>query len=68
MSSYEPELPFSLVCDGCDAGMELLSQEEAEAAGWWVYGPAPELPMANYLGRCPDCQRGIQEMSQQIDW
>ncbi|MBX3412385.1 MAG: hypothetical protein KF708_06840 [Pirellulales bacterium] len=63
MSSSVPEMPFSLVCESCDAGMELCSQSQAEAAGWTDIQPAPDLPMANYLGRCPECQRAVDEMS-----
>jgi hypothetical protein len=50
------DVPFSLVCEQCDAGMEIGSFSEALAAGWTDVRPAPDLPSANYLGLCPDCR------------
>lgn len=49
-------IPFSLVCTECDAGMEIRSYDQALAAGWTDIQFAPDLPMANYLGLCPECQ------------
>lgn len=51
------EVPFSLVCEQCDAGMEIGSYEEALAQGWHFIQYAPDLPMANFVGLCPDCRR-----------
>jgi len=51
-----PDVPFTLVCINCDAGMEIESSEQALAAGWTEIEFAPDLPMANYLGVCPDCR------------
>jgi len=50
------EIPFSLVCICCDAGMGIESFEQALAAGWTAIEFAPDLPMANYLGVCADCR------------
>lgn len=49
------EIPFTLVCRNCDAGTEIESQAQAVADGWTDIEYAPELPMANYVGCCPDC-------------
>jgi hypothetical protein len=50
-------VPFTLVCEQCDAGQEIRTQDEAEALGWTLIIYAPDLPMANYVGICPDCLR-----------
>lgn len=43
-----------LVCSECDAGMDLtLSQAPKE--GWTRLTYAPDLPMADFVGVCPDC-------------
>ncbi len=47
---------FSLVCEDCDAGSDLATMEDALAAGWTDIDYAPDLPMANFCGLCPDCQ------------
>jgi hypothetical protein len=57
------EVPFSLVCERCDAGMDIGSYEEAEAQGWHFVQYAPDLPMANYVGLCPTCRRAEEEES-----
>jgi len=51
------DVPFSLVCEGCDGGMEIGSYEEALRAGWTDITYAPDLPMANFLGLCPECRQ-----------
>lgn len=51
------DVVFSLVCEQCDAGMEIASHAEALALGWTEIRYAPELPMANFVGVCPDCLR-----------
>ena len=53
-------VPFSLICQHCDAGMEMSSEAEATAAGWTGIEYAPELPTANYLGTCPNCKADEQ--------
>lgn len=55
-SSSQVTRPFSLCCVGCDAGMDLLTPEEAIAAGWIEIEEAFDAPTSNYLGICPDCQ------------
>ena len=50
------EVPFTLVCRDCDAGIGVDSQEQAVAEGWAEIDCAPDLPMANYVGCCPDCR------------
>ncbi|WP_254509545.1 hypothetical protein [Anatilimnocola floriformis] len=47
---------FSLICERCDAGMEIGSEAEALGQGWTGIVYAPDLPSANYVGICPDCQ------------
>lgn len=51
------DVPFSLTCSECDAGMEVTSHSEAIALGWLDIVFAPDLPMANFLGLCPECRR-----------
>jgi hypothetical protein len=48
------ELPFSLTCYDCDAGMEISSIEAAVIAGWRMI-QADDGPSWNFLGNCPDC-------------
>jgi hypothetical protein len=50
------DVPFTLVCQECDAGMDIQSHEHALAEGWTDIDYAPDVPMANYVGLCPDCQ------------
>lgn len=50
------DVPFSLVCSECDAGMDIESIDHAVAEGWADIDYAPDLPMANYVGLCPDCR------------
>lgn len=50
------DVPFSLVCSECDAGMGIASYEQAMAEGWTDIDYAPDLPMANFIGVCPDCR------------
>jgi len=57
MSRETPnEVPFSLVCINCDAGMDIESREQAIAEGWTEISFEPHMPMANYSGLCPDCK------------
>lgn len=51
------EIPFTLVCAECDAGTEIQSKVEALACGWISITYAPDLPMANFVGLCPECRR-----------
>jgi len=51
------DVPFSLVCINCDAGSHLHSVEGAVTEGWTDIEFAPDLPMANWLGLCPECRR-----------
>ena len=48
---------FTLSCVRCDAGDDLHSFEAALARGWIEITFAPDLPMANFIGVCPECQR-----------
>jgi hypothetical protein len=67
--SMRPELtdaadvPFTLVCRDCDAGMCIESQDQAVAEGWAEIDYAPDLPMANFVGLCPDCQEAFEHWS-----
>ena len=56
-ADFPPDVPFSLVCEYCDAGMEIGSLEEAIAAGWTDIEFVPDCPMANFIGTCPGCSR-----------
>ncbi len=49
------DAPFSLVCRECDAGMDVKSHSQAMADGWTDIDYAPDLPMANFVGLCPEC-------------
>ena len=51
-----PEPVFSLVCESCDAGADIGTEEQAIAEGWTCIQPAPDLLQANYVGTCPDCR------------
>ena len=51
----EPEV-FSLVCVDCDYGDGITSETQAIEEGWSSIQPAPDLPMANYVGICPCCR------------
>ena len=51
---------FSLVCENCDAGNDMLNEVDARAAGWTQIEYAPDLPMANFVGLCPHCNREWQ--------
>lgn len=53
---FPPDVFFSLVCENCDAGMEIETPTEALAAGWTELRYAPGLPMANFVGLCPVCR------------
>jgi hypothetical protein len=50
------DVPFSLVCSECDAGTHIESQDQAMAEGWADIDYAPDLPMANFIGLCPECR------------
>lgn len=50
------QVPFSIVCLECDAGMNVHSYEEALALGWTDIEEDRDLPQANYIGLCPDCE------------
>jgi hypothetical protein len=55
---------FTLTCAECDAGDHITSYDQASAEGWTRVTYAPDLPMANYVGICPDCRphwEGITE-------
>lgn len=54
------DVPFSLTCSECDAGMEVESHPEALALGWTDIEYDPDLPMANFIGLCPEC-RALEE-------
>lgn len=54
------DVPFTLVCSECDAGMDIGSHEQATAEGWADIDYAPDLPMANFIGLCPDCREEFE--------
>jgi hypothetical protein len=53
---FPTDVPFSLVCSDCDAGMEIRKYDQALAEGWTNVDYAPDLPMANFIGLCPECR------------
>ena len=56
---HAADVPFSLVCSECDAGSHVENWEQAVAEGWSDIDYAPSLPMANYIGLCPECRETI---------
>jgi hypothetical protein len=40
--------------------MHIRNYEQAMAEGWSDIDYAPDLPMANYLGLCPDCREEFE--------
>ncbi len=54
--SMPRDVPFSLTCARCDAGTEIGTHEEAVAQAWSEITYAPDLPMANFVGLCPECR------------
>ena len=51
------DVVFSLVCGRCDAGTDVETYKQALDEGWSDISFEPDLPMANFLGLCPDCRR-----------
>jgi hypothetical protein len=56
-AGHGPEPVFSLVCQYCDAGDGIETEEQAITEGWSEIEPAFALPQANYCGTCPDCRK-----------
>lgn len=56
MNKIPKNVAFSLVCERCDAGMEVETHEQALDEAWANVRFEPELSMANFLGLCPDCR------------
>jgi hypothetical protein len=56
--------PFTLVCAQCDAGDHITSYDQALTEGWTRIEFAPDLPMANYVGICPDCRDDFEGIMQ----
>ena len=54
-------IAFSLVCERCDAGMEVETYEQALDEAWTNISYEPELSMANFLGLCPECRRAEED-------
>jgi hypothetical protein len=67
---YEPNeidlTVYSLVCERCDAGDDMHNEVDARAAGWTEIDYRPDLPMANFLGLCPDCRR-YRDLADQVE-
>ena len=59
--------PFTIVCAQCDAGNHITSYDQALAEGWARIEFAPDLPMANYVGVCPDCREDFEGLPQNDD-
>lgn len=60
-TSVPDDVPFSLTCSECDAGMEVESYPEAVALGWTDIDYDPDYFFANFIGLCPECTR-LEEM------
>ena len=61
MRSQNPaDICFSLVCTECDAGLNVADYAQAMAEGWSEIDYVPNLPMANFVGLCPNCREGIE--------
>lgn len=56
MNKIPKDVVFSLVCERCDAGMEVDTYEQALDEAWTSISYEPDLSMANFLGLCPDCR------------
>ena len=50
----DPRVPFSLCCINCDAGMSVVTPEQAILEGWVEIKYNPTM-CYNYVGGCPDC-------------
>jgi hypothetical protein len=59
------DVVFSIVCQRCDADSHLTCHEQAIAEGWFWIAYAPDLPIANFVGLCPDCKR--EEEARDLD-
>lgn len=57
MEEIPPDVVFSLVCALCDAGGDIETLDQALEEGWSDISYEPDMPMANFLGLCPDCRR-----------
>jgi hypothetical protein len=40
--------------------MDIESNDQAMAEGWTGIDYAPDLPMANFVGLCPDCREKFE--------
>jgi hypothetical protein len=63
MARPEPigdDVGFSLICRDCDAGMEIISYDQALSEGWTAIVADPGLAW-NYVGLCPACCRAQDE-------
>ena len=49
-------MPFTIDCSECDAGTDIKTIDRAVTEGWAEIDYAPGLPMANYIGLCPECR------------
>ena len=63
MKTTKIDVPFTLTCTECDAGMSIQSHEQSIREGWTYIDYAPDLPMANYTGLCPDCQEKLRKLA-----
>lgn len=50
------ECTFSLMCSECDAGMDVVSYEQAMLRGWSDMMPDDHGMSWTWLGTCPDCK------------
>jgi len=55
------DVPFSLICEECDAGMDIVSHDHALAEGWTEIIYDANGLSANFVGLCPDCRRAQEE-------
>ena len=56
---------FSLICLECDAGMDIVSYDQALSNGWTRISNDPEGLAWNCIGLCPDCRRAHDDRDRQ---
>ena len=55
------DVAFSLTCEECDAGMDIVSYDHALSEGWTGISYDPDGLAWNFVGLCPDCRRAQDE-------
>ena len=58
---FPDDVGFSLTCLECDAGMEIVSYDQALSNGWTGISYDPDGLAWNCFGLCPACRRAQDE-------